>query len=1810
MKNPRLTAVFSRAAKGLLARASLLLCLTIGASPLLASTDYGPAIWRSAYSGHWYTSGYGHRFIVEHDMEGYYASCITYFQRSSTMVSATFLVNGKKDTSSDYAAGEITQMVRLAYYAWHARCWNQYSHGTEHEGFVSNPAWFTEALYTSSASATKFMCDKYSLAKDRNHVIGHDQKRISSWRTWMSGQGYSDSFITCNDHTDPGAYWDWSHYMDLVKGTVSTPSAPSSLTATAASSSQINLAWADNSTIETGFKIERATSSAGTYTQIATVGASVKTYSNTGLSPATTYYFRVRAYNASGNSGYSNIANATTKDVAPAAPTALTATGVSSTQINLAWTQNSGNETGFKIERGTDGTNFTQVATVGVNVVTYSDNTLLPNTQYYYRVRAYNSIGDSAYSNIASDLTGPAAPTGLTATTISSSQIDLAWTDNSGNENGFKIERGTASAGPFTTIATNAVGATTFSNTGLSANTAYYYRVAAYNANGNSSYSTANATTLPIPPVLAAIGNKTTATGTALTFTASATNPNQLITTNTWQTFQSFPGNTPNETILFKKPASSSTTSAYLDTAVTNYTYVVTNGPSIWGSGNKALKAGWNFKTGFTNLWLRLHTGNTATNPNPTIALDQKLQFKVYSGHTLRVLLGVRETGTTAAYGANGGTNGPIEWVGVSSVTNGVPIGNRSAAPGTNTDISFNIPFETQFSFSGGDGVVDQSGAKGVLEHIGLQGTSAGAAGANYMYFDDFAVVTVNTLAYTLDAGAPAGATIGYRTGKFNWTPSNGQEGDWLITVRVTDRLGAVDYETITVTVTGGAGNRPPVLSAIGNKTVNEGSTLTFTATASDPDSGQTLTYSLDAGAPSGASINASSGAFSWTPAEAQGPGSYPITVRVTDNGTPGSNDWETITVSVSEVNTAPVLATIANQTVNEGATVSVTASATDADVPANTLTYSLDPGAPAGMTINASSGAISWTTTEANGPGTYSVTVRAKDNGTPLLSSTKTFTVTVNEVNTAPVVTANTTFTTVTNFASFEGFSDGTYNGTVMFHQPSYSGSTSSYLDTSNNTTSVEATFPAGNISSRALWASFSFKSGTVNPWLRLLTFNASTLPNPCISLDHRLRFDVYTDKSLKVALGARETGTGASYGADGGSTGPIEFVGVSGVAGSTPIPTRTVAAGAWTTLEFNMRAEGVASFTGNGILATGKGALEHLALVPNGGMGAYNVYFDNFSVVTVTSNFVVNPGETVTFTNTATDADVPAQTITFSLDAGAPAGAEIDPNTGVFTWTPDNAQWGTNVVTIRATDNGTGSLSSTTTISIVVNKVNTPPRLGAFPQQSIEATSGETITLTATAEDDDVPADTLTFSLQGTVPSGAAIDPVTGVFTWTPPAGVSTNVITVRVTDNGVPPLYNEADFTVIVAPSNTPPVLTLSPITVTEKIIDFESITDYTNEHVLFNKPSNSGTTSAHIDAAQVNTSYVTNSGIPAGNPGGGSKAMKLQWTFKTGTTNPWLRLNTWLVGSPSYINSPTIELQQKVQFTIYSTKSIKVCLAAKETGTTAAIGANGQLSGALLEWVGCTNYTTGGAPGATRVVNASNWTTLTFDFPNEPVRGFTGDGVLASGRGVLDGLAIIPNGSLGAYTVYVDNFKQIYTYASTNTVVANTGATIAFTASGTDTDVPAQPLYFALDADFSDAHTNATLNETNGVFSWTPTSSDAGTTNDITLFVEDAPANGSVVKSDSQTINVVVKADPLGVQSAGIDASWAAAGESVKLEWEAIIGHEYVIQMCTKSLSWMNIQVVRADSSTESVEIEATSTGAFFRIVDLDDTAADQ
>jgi VCBS repeat-containing protein len=264
--------------------------------------------------------------------------------------------------------------------------------------------------------------------------------------------------------------------------------------------------------------------------------------------------------------------------------------------------------------------------------------------------------------------------------------------------------------------------------------------------------------------------------------------------------------------------------------------------------------------------------------------------------------------------------------------------------------------------------------------------------------------VPVQTLTFSL-VGAPSGATIGSSNGVFSWTPTEAQ-GDgsaYSFTVRVSD--GVTNTDT-PISLTVNEVNSAPVLNAISGKTVDEETLLSVTATGSDADlPANVLTYSLDAGFPSGMTIDGLTGAISWTPSETQGAGDYPVTVRVTDNGAGNLSNAKTFNVHVNEVNVAPILTAIGNSTIDEQVAFGFTATATDADLPVNTLTFSL-VGAPAGASITAG-GAFSWTPSEAQGPGSYTFTVKVTDNGSPNLSDEEQITITVNEVNRPPVLAA-----------------------------------------------------------------------------------------------------------------------------------------------------------------------------------------------------------------------------------------------------------------------------------------------------------------------------------------------------------------------------------------------------------------------------------------------------------------------------------------------------------------------------------------------------------------------------------------------------------------------------------------------------------------------------------------------------------------------------------------------------------------------------------------------------------------------------------
>jgi hypothetical protein len=170
---------------------------------------------------------------------------------------------------------------------------------------------------------------------------------------------------------------------------LNTVSAPSNLAITVVDHTQLKLTWTDNSGDEAGFRIERSTDGGTTYARVQTVAANSVEYTDTGLTPATAYTYRVRANGAGCDSAPTASVTASTPPEPVTAPSNLTGRALSDTEITLSWKDNSEIETGFKIERAGSGS-FEEVGSVDPNVTTFVDSGLGANTAYHYRVRAVN----------------------------------------------------------------------------------------------------------------------------------------------------------------------------------------------------------------------------------------------------------------------------------------------------------------------------------------------------------------------------------------------------------------------------------------------------------------------------------------------------------------------------------------------------------------------------------------------------------------------------------------------------------------------------------------------------------------------------------------------------------------------------------------------------------------------------------------------------------------------------------------------------------------------------------------------------------------------------------------------------------------------------------------------------------------------------------------------------------------------------------------------------------------------------------------------------------------------------------------------------------------------------------------------------------------------------------------------------------------------------------------------------------------------------------------------------------------------------
>jgi hypothetical protein len=259
----------------------------------------------------------------------------------------------------------------------------------------------------------------------------------------------------------------------------------------------------------------------------------------------------------------------------------------------------------------------------------------------------------------------------------------------------------------------------------------------------------------------------------------------------------------------------------------------------------------------------------------------------------------------------------------------------------------------------------------------------------------------------SLDVSGLVGGSVTDNTdGTVTYVPDPDFDGVDVFSYVVTD--GAASSNTATVTVTVNGSDDDPSLGVITDVSVAEGAVVAFTSVGTDPDTGETLLYSLHDGSdpvPVDADIDESTGDFTWLTTESDGPGTYRFKVRVTDST--GRLAEQTVTVDVAEANEAPILGVVGDQSSSEGDAISWSVPVTDPDLPAPTLLFSAG-GLPPGLAIDTATGVISGTLDFTAAPGSpYAVTVTVQDDHAPPGVDAVTFTWTVANTNRAPSISA-----------------------------------------------------------------------------------------------------------------------------------------------------------------------------------------------------------------------------------------------------------------------------------------------------------------------------------------------------------------------------------------------------------------------------------------------------------------------------------------------------------------------------------------------------------------------------------------------------------------------------------------------------------------------------------------------------------------------------------------------------------------------------------------------------------------------------------
>ena len=358
--------------------------------------------------------------------------------------------------------------------------WNSVSNATSYKVYRSSSASGSYTLIGSPSSTYYY---------DNSPLTGYNYYKIKAVNS--AGESSYSSYASCN-----------------YTGGTTAPNAPTGVSVTntgTSSSPQLKISWNSVSNA-TSYKVYRSSSASGTYSQIGSATSNTYLYDN---SPMSGYnYYKVKAVNSAGESSYSSYAyynNVT----APSAPTGVTATA-SGTHVEISWNPVS-NATSYKVYRSSSASGtYSQIGSATSNTYLYDNNPL--SGYNYYKVKAVNSAGESAYSSYAyyNNVTAPSAPTGVTAT-ASGTHVEISWNPVS-NATSYKVYRSSSASGTYSQIGSATSNTYLYDNNPLSGYN--YYKVKAVNSAGESAYSSyaycnnsgGGTTYSPCPPTVSVSG--------------------------------------------------------------------------------------------------------------------------------------------------------------------------------------------------------------------------------------------------------------------------------------------------------------------------------------------------------------------------------------------------------------------------------------------------------------------------------------------------------------------------------------------------------------------------------------------------------------------------------------------------------------------------------------------------------------------------------------------------------------------------------------------------------------------------------------------------------------------------------------------------------------------------------------------------------------------------------------------------------------------------------------------------------------------------------------------------------------------------------------------------------------------------------------------------------------------------------------------------------------------------------------------------------------------------------------------------------